>query len=87
MPDADAPQTEVLVVRRSAAGIFAPLHAARFRTGETIADKKVVSRGCATNLAQMTCASELREIEPDDAELTSTIRWKPDSKTGRWRDV
>ena len=45
MPDADALQTEVLVVGGGAAGMFAALYAARFGAGGTPVYKNVVSRG------------------------------------------
>ncbi len=49
--------------------MFAALYAARAGASVTLVDKNVVSRGGATIMAQMTCASALGETEPDSPEL------------------
>jgi succinate dehydrogenase/fumarate reductase flavoprotein subunit len=69
MSDTSALQTGVLVVGGGAAGMFAALYAARAGASVTLVDKNVVSRGGATIMAQMTCASALGETEPDSPEL------------------
>jgi len=49
--------------------MFAATYAARYGAQVILLDKNIVSSGCATIRAQMTCASALGETEPDDAEL------------------
>ncbi len=62
-------ETDVLVVGGGAAGMFAAVYAARNGAQVILADKNVVSRGGATIMAQMTCASALGEAEPDGPEI------------------
>ena len=67
--DTIALETDVLVVGGGAAGMFAAVYAARNGASVILLDKNVVGRGGASIMAQMTCASALGEVEPDNPEL------------------
>src|ERR1700728_2831770 len=66
--DPIAIDTDVLVIRSGAAGMYAAIEAARSGAKVLLADRSLIGRGGATVMAQMTVACALGEETPDDWE-------------------
>src|SRR5262249_56133280 len=65
MTDATHVETDVLVIGSGAAGMYAAIAAAQSGAAVLLADRRLIGRGGATVMAQMTVAGALGSQTPD----------------------